>query len=97
MCFATLAPKLELNKPNLLLAAVRFAVQTVLLELLVKRVAIDAQAASGFDLYAFAFVQDLGNRFTLYRVDDAAVDVGRIGTSFLNAQVHQLLGQRIKV
>src|SRR6185312_9916665 len=59
----------------------RFAVEIVLFEFFVECVAVDAQAAGGFDLYALAFAEDLGNHFAFDAVDDAAVDVGSFGAS----------------
>src|SRR4051794_11504450 len=80
-----------------LLAAVCFAVQPVLLQLFVQRVAINAEAAGGFDLYTLAFIQNLRDRFSLDRIDDPAVDVACTRTSLLDTEVHELFGERIKI
>ncbi len=54
-----------------------FAVEAVLFEFFVKCVAVDAEAAGGFDLYALAFDKDLSDHFAFDGIDDAAVDVDR--------------------
>ena len=49
--------------------------------------------AGGFDLYAFAFVQDLRDHFALDAVDDAAVEVVGFGAGVAEALADQLFGQ----
>jgi hypothetical protein len=59
-----------------------------LFEFLVEGVAIDAEAAGGFDLDAFAFVEDLFDDFALDAVDDTAVDVVGFGAGVAQAQMN---------
>ena len=51
--------------------------QTVLFELLVERVAIDAQPRRGFDLHVIAALHHLGDDLPLDVVDDFAVQIDR--------------------
>src|SRR5262245_23444618 len=70
-----------------------FAVEAILFELLVERVAVDAEAAGGLDLHAGAFLEDLVDDFAFDRIDDACVDVVGLGAGVGQPDADELLCQ----
>src|SRR4029453_9532186 len=74
-----------------------FAVEAVLFELFVKRVAVDAEATGGFDLHAGAFLKDLVDSFAFDRIDDASVDVVGVGAGVGQSDADKFLGKSVEI
>src|SRR5437762_1842867 len=64
----------------------RFAVEAVLFEFFMECVAVDAEAAGGFDLDAVAFDEHLSDHFAFDGINNAAVDVDRFLAGFVDAE-----------
>ena len=78
-----------------LLVAVVF--DAIVLELLMKRVAIDAQSSRRFGLHMIAFGQNLDDQLPLDSINHATVEIRILRTRRINALLHHRRRQRIEI